>query len=97
MDLQKFIDERDKYPWAMEPCLYCILQDAGIKLPNGSFIQNNKYRCGTSGTKMFADADLAFRSGDSRSTGLISRCSLYLGFFRPFSGVIYAALRVPKQ
>ena len=96
MDLQKFIDERDKYHWAMQPCLYCILQEAGIKQPNGSFIQNNNYRCGTSGTKMFADADLAYRSGDSSSTGLVSRSSLYLGFFRPFSGVIYAALRVPK-
>ena len=96
MDLQKFIDERDKYPWAMQPCLYCILQDAGIKKLNGSFIQNNNYRCGTSGTKMFADADLAYRSGDSSSTGLVSRCSLYLGFFRPFAGKIFAALRVPK-
>ena len=96
MDLQKFIDERDKYHWAMQPCLYCILQEAGIKQPNGSFIQNNNYRCGTSGTKMFADADLAYRSGDSISTGLISRCSLYLGFFRPFAGKIFAALRVPK-
>jgi hypothetical protein len=96
MDLQKFIDERDKHPQFLEPCLYCILQDAGIKQPNGTFIQNNKFRCGTSGTKMFADADLTYRSGDSSSTGLISRANLYMGFFRPFSGVIYAALRVPK-
>lgn len=96
MDLQKFIDERDKHPQFLEPCLYCILQDAGIKQPNGTFIQNNKFRCGTSGTKMFADADLSYRSGDSSSTGLISRANLYMGFFRPFSGVIYAALRVPK-
>ena len=94
MDLQKFIDA--KFPWAMEPCLYCILQDAGIKQPNGTFIQNDKFRCGTSGTKMFADADLAYRAGDSSSSGLISRAQLYLGFFRPFSGVILAALRVPK-
>lgn len=94
MDLQKFIEA--KYPWAMEPCLYCILQDAGVKQSNGTFIQNNKFRCGTSGTKMFEGADLAYRSGDSSSTGLVSRCNLYMGFFRPFSGVIFAALRVPK-
>ena len=94
MDLQKFIDA--KYPWAMEPCLYCILQDAGVKQSNGTFIQNNKYRCGTSGTKMFEGADLAYRSGDSSSSGLISRCNLYISFFRPFAGTIFAALRVPK-
>ena len=92
MDLQLFVDA--KYPWAKEPCLYCILQDAGIK-QGDTFVQNNKFRCGTSGTKMFADSDLAYRQGDS-STGLISRCNLYLGFFRPFSGLILAALRVPK-
>eukprot|EP00966_Prymnesium_polylepis_P276875 6397111-Prymnesium_polylepis.1 len=38
--------------------------DAGIKRGD-TFIQNNKFRCGTSGTKMFADADLAYRAGDS--------------------------------
>lgn len=96
MDLQKFIDSRDKYPWALEPCLYCILQDAGIKQPDGSFVQNDKYRCGTSGTKMFEGADLAYRAGDSSSTGLISRSNLYIGFFRPFAGKIFAALRVKK-
>ena len=96
MDLQHFVDE--KYPWAKEPCLYCILQDGGIKHghENHGFVQNNKFRCGTSGTKMFAGSDLAYKSGDSSSTGLISRCNLYLGFFRPFSGLILAALRVPK-
>ena len=95
MDLQLFVDERAKYPWAKEPCLYCILQDAGLK-QGDTFVQNNKFRCGTSGTKMFVDSDLAYKSGDSTSTGLISRCNLYLGFFRPFSGLILAALRVPK-
>lgn len=93
MDLEEFIKLRPA--WAKEPCLYCILQDAGIKQHNGSFIQNNKFRCGTSGTKMFDGADLAYRS-DSISTGLISRCNLYIGFFRPFAGKIYAALRVAK-
>lgn len=93
MDLQKFIEL--KPPWAMEPCLYCILQEGGIKRGD-TFVQNNKFRCGTSGTKMFEGADLAYRSGDSSNTGLISRCNLYMGFFRPFAGKIFAALRVPK-
>eukprot|EP00966_Prymnesium_polylepis_P315653 7293395-Prymnesium_polylepis.1 len=77
-------------------CAICLENDAGIKRGD-TFIQNNKFRCGTSGTKMFADADLAYRAGDSSSSGLISRSNLYISFFRPFSGMIYAALRVPKK
>ena len=94
MDLEEFISRKE--PFANSPCLYVILQDGGIKLANGSFVQNNKYRCGASGTHLYQGADLPYRSEDAINRGLNSRCNMYLGYFRPFSGKIFAALRIKQ-
>jgi hypothetical protein len=94
MDLEEFISRRE--PWANSPCLYVILQDGGIKLANGSFVQNNKYRAGASGTHLYQGADLPYRSEDAINRGLNSRCNMYLNYFRPFSGKIFAALRIKQ-
>ena len=87
MDLEEFISRRE--PWANSPCLYVILQDGGIKLANGSFVQNNKYRAGASGTHLYQGADLPYRSEDAINRGLNSRCNMYLNYFRTFSGKIF--------
>ena len=62
------------YPFAYNPCLYIVKQ---------MFPGNNAHRCGSSGTKLFKDADTAYGSDVTAKTGLISRCGLYMGFWRP--------------
>ena len=76
------------YPFAYNPCLYIVKQ---------MFPGNDAYRCGSSGTKLFKDADTAYGSDSAAKTGLISRCGLYMGFWRPLKGTIYAALQIKRQ
>lgn len=94
MDIERFLELRPS--WANQSALYVILQDGGIKQPGGGFVQNNKYRCGASGTHLYKGADLPYRSEDAQNRGLLSRANMYLNYFRPFSGKIFAALTVKQ-
>ena len=77
-----------KPSWAYSPCLYIIRQTDSI----------TAYRCGASGTQAFKDADRVFGADRPGSLqGLLSRCSMYLGFYTPLKPRIYAALRIRKQ
>ena len=76
------------YPFAYNPCLYIVKQ---------MFPGNNAHRCGSSGTKLFKDADTAYGSDSTAKSGLISRAGLYMGFWRPLKGTIYAALQTKRQ
>ena len=85
MDMEQFV--KMNVPWSNEPCLYIVFQD---------FPGNDAYRCGASGTTLFKDADRPYRAEQASSSGLRSRCQLYLGFWTPLKGKIYAALRIKR-
>ena len=74
--------------WAMEPCLYIVKQMAA---------GNTAHRCGASGTHMYNNADLPYGSSATSLTGLLGRMVMYMNFWRPVNGKIYAALRIRKQ
>ena len=77
-----------KPEWAYEPCLYIIKQTDMI----------NAYRCGLSGSSLHQDIDRVYGSDRSGAlTGLLSRMSMYLGFYTPLVPKIYACLRVKRQ
>ena len=84
MDLETFIGMRPE--WAQEPCLYIVKQMA---------MGNNAHRCGASGTHMYRDGDSPY--GTPSFTGLLGRMTMYLNYWLPVKGVIYAALRIRKQ
>ena len=85
MDISTFLEMKPE--WAYEPCLYIVKQ---------MFPGNNAHRCGASGTQQFHQSDRAYGSGQGL-TGLLSRISMYKGFWEPLHGTIYAALRIRKQ
>lgn len=86
MDIEKFIQMRPS--WAMEPCLYIVKQtNAG----------HNAHRCGASGTHLYASNDLSYGADRASLTGLLGRMTMYLNYWLPLKGTIYAALRVKKQ
>ena len=75
---------------------------SGVLLPphivKQMFEGNNAYRCGLSGGLQFKDSDRVYGADRPGSlSGLLSRLSMYLGFFTPLSGTIYAALRIKAQ
>ena len=63
MDIEKFLAIRPIPDWSMEPNLYIVLQDGGVKQPDGSFRQNRAHRCGAAGLHLYKDADLPLRLG----------------------------------
>ena len=94
MDVDYFLTLRPD--WAQQPCLYIILQEGGLKNPDGTYRPNINYRVGASGTSMFKGSDRPYRSEDAQNFGLLSRCRMYRGFHNPFSTTIFAALRVKQ-
>lgn len=86
MDLTTFIGMRPN--WALEPCLYIVKQMAA---------GNNAHRVGASGTHMYKDGDTPFGVSSSSLTGLLGRMTMYLNYWLPIQGTIYAALRIRKQ
>jgi len=77
-----------KPAFAYEPCLYIIKQNDVV----------NAYRCGLSGSTLHQDIDRVYGADRPGTlTGLLSRCSMYLGFYVPMSPKIHACLRVKKQ
>ena len=87
MDMTEFIAA--KYEWSYAPCLYIVKQ---------MFEGNNAFRAGCSGTMMYKDSDRVWGSDKPGSlSGLLSRCQLYMGFWTPLKGTIYAALRIKQQ
>ena len=86
MDLEAFIAMPPE--WAMEPCLYIVKQMAA---------GNIAHRCGASGTHMYNNADLPYGSSAASLTGLLGRMTMYLNYWLPVKGTIYAALRIRKQ
>ena len=86
MDIGKFLQMRPS--WAFEPCLYIVKQtNAG----------HNAHRCGASGTHMYKDADVPYGSERASLTGLLGRMAMYVNYWLPLKGTIYAALRVKRQ
>ena len=86
MELEQLL--RMKPEWAYQPCLYIVRQTEFT----------NAYRCGASGTQLFADSDRVYGADRPGSlSGLLSRMSMYLGFYTPLVPKIYACLRVKKQ
>jgi len=80
---------KEKPSWAYQPCLYIVKQ---------MFEGNNAYRCGLSGGLQFKDSDRVYGSDRPGSlSGLLSRMSMYMGFWTPLKGTIYAALRIKAQ
>ena len=78
-----------KPEWAYSPCLYIIKQ---------MFPGNNAYRMGASGTQLFKGTDLVYGSDRAgQLKGLLSRCSMYNGFWQPLEGRVFAALRIRQQ
>ena len=62
------------------------------------FEGNNAYRCGLSGGLQFKDSDRVYGADRPGSlSGLLSRMSMYMGFWTPLKGTIYAALRIKAQ
>jgi hypothetical protein len=87
MDIELFLKE--KPAWAFQPCLYIVKQ---------MFEGNNAYRCGLSGGLQFKDSDRVYGADKPGSlSGLLSRMSMYMGFWTPLKGTIYAALRIKAQ
>jgi hypothetical protein len=87
MDIEMFLKEKPS--WAYQPCLYIVKQ---------MFEGNNAYRCGLSGGLQFKDSDRVYGSDRPGSlSGLLSRMSMYMGFWTPLKGTIYAALRIKAQ
>ena len=77
-----------KPEWAYEPCLYIIKQTDLI----------NAFRCGLSGSSLHQNSDRVYGADRPGAlTGLLSRMSMYLGFYTPLVPKIYACLRVKKQ
>ena len=69
--------------WANEPCLYIVKCDAA-----------DAFRCGASGTKVYKGADLSY---NSKGGSLKSRLNMYMGYWLPLKGRVYAALRIQKK
>ena len=87
MDIELFLKEKPS--WAYQPCLYIVKQ---------MFEGNNAYRCGLSGGLQFKDSDRVYGSDRPGSlSGLLSRMSMYMEFWTPLKGTIYAALRIKAQ
>ena len=77
-----------KPSFAYEPALYIIKQTESI----------NAFRCGMSGSSLYKDSDRVFGADrPGNLSGLLSRMSMYLGFYTPLIPKIYAALRIKKQ
>ena len=86
MELETLLKMKPEF--AYEPCLYIIKQTDLI----------NAYRCGLSGSSLHQDSDRVYGADRPGSlTGLLSRMSMYLGFYTPLVPKIYAALRVKRQ
>lgn len=86
MELETLLKMKPEF--AYEPCLYIIKQTEMI----------NAYRCGLSGSSLHQDADRVYGADRPGAlTGLLSRMSMYLGFYTPLVPKIYACLRVKKQ
>lgn len=85
MDLEAFIEQN--HQWAQTPCLYIVKQ---------MFDGNTAYRCGSSGTSLYAGMDQAFGT-ESSQKGLYSRMHMYKNFWLPLKGVIFACLRIPAR
>ena len=96
MDIEKFLAIRPIPDWSMEPNLYIVLQDGGVKQPDGSFRQNRAHRCGAAGLHLYKDADLPFGSENTQSIGLRGRLFQYIGYFNTLGSKIIACLRVKK-
>ena len=87
MDIEQFL--KLKPSWAYQPCLYIVKQ---------MFEGNNAYRCGLSGGLQFKDSDRVYGADKPGSlSGLLSRMSMYMGFWTPLKGTIYACLRIKAQ
>ena len=87
MDIDVFLKQKPQ--WAYQPCLYIVKQ---------MFEGNNAYRCGLSGGLQFKDSDRVYGADRPGSlSGLLSRMSMYMGFWTPLKGTIYAALRIKAQ
>ena len=86
MELETLLKMKPEF--AYEPCLYIIKQTDSI----------NAYRCGLSGSSLHQDIDRVYGADRPGAlTGLLSRMSMYLGFYTPLVPKIYACLRVKKQ
>jgi hypothetical protein len=91
MDIQKLLEMKPDV--FLKPHLYIVKQD----IPG-----NNAYRCGLSGGSLYKGSDRVFGADAPGSlTGLLSRLSMYLGFWtnglpKPY-GRIYAALTIKEQ
>ena len=86
MDIERFIELRPE--WAYGPCLYIVKQtNAG----------HNAHRCGASGTHMYNQSDLQYGADRASLTGLLGRMTMYVNYWLPLKGTIFAALRVRKQ
>ena len=85
MDIDKFINEN--YVFASKPCLYIVAQ---TYLPDDL---KDVRRCGAAGTKAI-DADLVWKG---KPSSLNSRLFMYLNYWLPGKGTIYAALQVPAK
>jgi hypothetical protein len=97
MEIGTFIDRKNDFPWAMEPCLYIVRQMAGIPYGHGMFTENKVHRCGASGTHMLKGGDMPYGSENAQLTGLLGRMSMYKNYWLPYQGEIFAALRIKKQ
>lgn len=89
MDLSLFLDKcktDPSYAWTSEPCLYIVKSDASA----------NVYRCGASGTHLYPDNDPVYTSSTSIQ-GLQSRMTMYINYWLPVGGKIYAALTIQKK
>ena len=91
MDIEKLLSLKPDVFY--KPHLYIVKQD----IPG-----NNAYRCGLSGGSLYKGSDRVFGADAPGSlTGLLSRLSMYLGFWtnglpKPY-GRIYAALTIKEQ
>ena len=86
MDLDTLLQLRPEF--AMEPHLYII------RHPDPS---QKVFRVGASGTQLYKDTDLPYRSDQAQLTGLLGRCRLYTGFWTPLQGQIHASLQIKRQ
>lgn len=88
MDLSYFLDT-SKPSFMGEPCLYIIKHPIPTEI---------MFRCGASGTKLHKEYDPVYGSSeDPEHKGIAGRVRLYLGFWFPMQGQIYAALRIERQ
>ena len=77
-----------KPSWANEPALYIVRQEA-TENPNA-------HRCGASGTHLFTGSDMPYGADRASTTGLLSRMNMYVNYWLPVKGKIFAALRVKR-